>query len=85
MPNSVYDYFIYRLGNATKSEAVEKVFSTDDKEEYEKSSLYTHCGEASRHIIDAAFNMLVVCDPHPHVVDHILEAAKKAIDIIWYG
>lgn len=87
MPHSVYDYFTYRLGDAVKSHDIAASLFPDHDIHYykEEAPLYSHCGEASRHVIDAAFNMLIVCDPHPQITGHILQAAKQAIDIIWYG
>jgi hypothetical protein len=88
MPNltSVYTYFTHRLtAGSNNHEIAFKAFNTEDKAEYEKLELYCPVGESCRHVIDAAFNMLVVCDSHPDIQQHIIKAAKIAIDIIWFG
>lgn len=54
-------------------------------ESFDHYDLETVCGERSRDIIDRTAHLLEICDPHPTVVQPIVEAAIVAIEIVWRG
>lgn len=60
-------------------------WALDERYGFEDLPVDSECGKDCKHSIDACWLLLSLCDPHPDVVEPILQGLERALGIFWNG